>query len=598
MRWGACGGAAAGTTSMADTRLSRRHERTALAALIGRLSGDVRGSVLPLIGAAIIPLICLIGSGIDLSRAYAAQSRLQVACDAASLAGRRAMNNGEVDATVRAEVTKFFNFNFPQGSFGAAPFDPVTDEGANSTVVVTANTTIPTSIMKIFGFATLPIDANCNAKQDFVNTDIVLVLDTTGSMDQRISGESTGPTKIQSLRSAVLALFDELAPVQTQLETAGLRLRYGIVPYSSNVNIGKVVQGVNASYIASDDWDYQSRRENQRGKIRTDRTENQCYGSDGGVNWIRTGSNRGTSIGDCYYPTSSGQTHVVSWYHEKRNYDISSFVTSTAANPVATPSRDPLSESTKTSYWKGCIEERQTVSTITSTSGYTIPANAYDLDIDRIPNSSKTTKWKPFWPEVAYSRGNSTSSSSGTSVFERGEAYVACPTEAKRLTPWTRDELNTYLNSLVAIGGTYHDIGMIWGARLLSRNGIFSADNPANYRSMPVSRFLIFLTDGQMAPNADTYTAYGIEQNDQRVTGAYSVPQQTDRHIQRFKMICNAAKTQNVSIWVIAFDSTLDSSMTECASTASQASLSSNQAQLIEKFVEIGKNIGSLRLTQ
>lgn len=52
------------------------------------------------------------------------------------------------------------------------------------------------------------------------------------------------------------------------------------------------------------------------------------------------------------------------------------------------------------------------------------------------------------------------------------------------------------------------------------------------------------------------------------------------------------------SIWVLGFATTLDASLTNCASTPSQASTSSNQAALMARFVEIGKNIGALRLTQ
>lgn len=42
-----------------------------------------------------------------------------------------------------------------------------------------------------------------------------------------------------------MALYDELAPVQQQLESQGLRLRYGIVPYSSTVNVGRLLYGAN-----------------------------------------------------------------------------------------------------------------------------------------------------------------------------------------------------------------------------------------------------------------------------------------------------------------------------------------------------------------
>ena len=138
---------------------------------------------------------------------------------------------------------------------------------------------------------------------------------------------------------------------------------------------------------------------------------------------------------------------------------------------------------------------------------------------------------------------------------------------------------------------------MIWGARMLSSGGIF-ADSPDTFNGMPVSRHIIFLTDGQLAPACNSYTAYGIEQNDMRVTGAGSCPNQYDRHLQRFRMICNAAKSLNISIWVIAFGTTLSSDMESCASNANQASTIADRNALIARFQQIGSQIGALRLTQ
>ncbi len=34
--------------------------------------------------------------------------------------------------------------------------------------------------------------------------------------------------------------YSELKPMQDQLESAGMRLRYGVVPFSSTVNVGKL----------------------------------------------------------------------------------------------------------------------------------------------------------------------------------------------------------------------------------------------------------------------------------------------------------------------------------------------------------------------
>ena len=47
-----------------------------------------------------------------------------------------------------------------------------------------------------------------------------------------------------------MALYDELRPIQTQLEANGLRLRYGVVPYSTTVNVGALIRSVNPAEIA------------------------------------------------------------------------------------------------------------------------------------------------------------------------------------------------------------------------------------------------------------------------------------------------------------------------------------------------------------
>ena len=89
--------------------------------------------------------------------------------------------------------------------------------------------------------------------------DMVVVLDTAGSMrDEATSSDSQ--TKIEALRSAVLALYDQLAPVQKQLTASGMRLRYGVVPYASAVNIGKAIRAANPNYMLSGPWTYQSRQ--------------------------------------------------------------------------------------------------------------------------------------------------------------------------------------------------------------------------------------------------------------------------------------------------------------------------------------------------
>ena len=53
-----------------------------------------RGNTLAIMAAAFFPLAGLIGGGVDMSRIYITKTRLQQACDAGALAGRKAMGAG------------------------------------------------------------------------------------------------------------------------------------------------------------------------------------------------------------------------------------------------------------------------------------------------------------------------------------------------------------------------------------------------------------------------------------------------------------------------------------------------------------------------
>ncbi len=546
------------------------------AVCIRQLLNDRRGNVLILWSLFLIPLLGLVGSAVDIGRGYVARNQMQSACDAAVLAGRRAMSDGSVDATVRAEALKFFNFNFRQGLFGSAPFVPTIASASTSkqTVVISAATTMPTSFMKMFGYYVMPIDVTCNASQDFVNTDIVLVLDTTGSMDSKATSTDSS-TKIVALRKAVMALYDQLADVQTQLNAAGLRLRYGVVPYSSAVNVGAAIRSASPSYILSGPWTYQSRQ----------------------VSTASSSSSACSSVKGSYNSRSGICTY---FRYVPRSFDTSQYVTgtSTDVSPLigsadASTGTTPVSTTSKYVTWAGCIEERQTVQM--SASAAAIPSGAYDLDIDLIP-SSAATQWKPYWPEVEYTPY------AGIYSDDQYKPQFACPTAAAPMQAWSRANLSDYLDTLNPDGGTYHDNGMMWGARWDSANGIFGPQNPDTYGSMPVKKYIIFMTDGLFDTGySRLYSSYGVEQLDARVTPGGSSSSETDqlaRHKQRFSLLCSKAKSMGYSVWVIGFATTLDTTLKNCASTSSQASTSSNQAALLAKFVEIGKNIGALRLTQ
>lgn len=644
---------------------NRRNEGKRKVGFLTRLARDKGGNTLAIVGAALVPLTAMIGSGVDMSRAYMARARLQSACDAAALAGRRVMVGDTMSAAVSQEAIRYFNFNFAQGTYNTEAFTPVVSRASVGTVRVQATTNIPTAIMRIFGINGIPLTVDCQASLNFVNTDVMLVLDVTGSMADTLSGTQ----KIVAMRDAVMTLYDTLAPIQTQLEAAGLRLRYGVVPYSSTVNVGHLIRGVNQGYIR-DEVNYETivaeyttpfdvptvlppeppveQIFNSGAFI----SQGDCDKFGRNVNFTNFTASPDRGGGPSPAPTwsrafSNNEAQGVDWGYDgatqnngsrrrcrrryvetdttyERDFTFTRYsfeeenITTTGLNSggtvrlaSATNGRMPnsgrydlrelaeqgIDVSTRNSrVWTGCIEERDTLNTITTASGLTIPTEAFDLQLNQIPFND-STRWRPMWPELVYRRSAGTQARTGNDRWF-GDS-TACPAEARRLAVTSRTAMNNYVNGLLPTGSTYHDIGMIWGARMLSTGGIF-ADGCDTFNGMPCTRHIIFMTDGQMDTDNGIYTFHGVERNSQRVSGQSS-PSEDDlnnRHMQRFQMACNAARAQNASLWVIAFGTTVSTQMQNCASNANQVSTASNRQQLIDRFAQIGQNIGALRLTQ
>lgn len=256
--------------------------------------------------------------------------------------------------------------------------------------------------------------------------------------------------------------------------------------------------------------------------------------------------------------------------------------------------------STSSSTWSGCLEERATVQDLDMDP---VPSGALDLDINSAP-SNAASSWKPYWPAMVYDRGTAYPISRDT-TGALASTWDYCP--AGRMKTFSELDisdpstvpswLETYLLTLTANGGTYHDIGMIWGARMASPKGIMASNvNAGNSHS--ISRHIIFLTDGEMAPETNYYSSYGLEWYDNRVAPANT--SRTDLipwHNSRFIAACNAAKAEDYTVWVIGFGTALTDQMRACAS-GGRAYASDNTTELRNTFRFIAGEVADLRLNQ
>lgn len=685
---------------------------------VSKLLRDRGGNAMVLTAAAILPVLGIVGSAIDIGRAYMAQLRLQQACDAGVLAGRRAMAGGVYNDASDAEAQKMFHFNFPEDvygstniSFAAEALDDTADVGG------TATAQLPTALMYIFGKPQFSLSASCVAKLEISNTDVMLVLDVTGSMD--LNQTSDGTNRMEALRDAAKLFFATMTSAATEGDG---RLRFGMVPYSSTVNVGDILTTKNSGWIS--DYMLQSSRSpivkqtwdkgkappseitggtlsngswtrlmsiggftsgsdcrnltppadtapstvntpdmNKTGRwVDSNGTRrysndketvhyyyNYSYDMDGGLCWLQrrlvtyTQTKAATKNADS--PSFNNQ-----YRYEDRLFDVSSIKSG------GTLTVDTGYQGATGNYsWDGCIMERRTSP---FAADATAPASALDMDIDTPPDpDNEASKWQMFIPQVAFMRAygyytmggksllipsyktNSTLgitavngmalTVSGSKVDNDGlgtsgrwvniSNYLSsgigvCPAPARNLTTMTAADQETFdedwIDSLQAVGGTYHDIGMLWGIRLLSPTGLFAEENAEDAEGTngrPIQRHIIFMTDGEMAPNMRNFSAYGYEYTARRVSGSAGTSDTdlAELHNNRFSQLCELAKDakRDIKIWVIGLGVDLNDRLLACASPGNgtegrRAYQTNDSEELSGIFQSIASQISRLRLSQ
>ena len=661
--------------------------------ILMRLYHNQAGNTLAIVAAAIFPLAALIGGGVDMSRLYLTKTRLQQACDAGALAGRRSMTGltwttgaGSSEDT----ANRFFNINFPANKYGTSLATVTYSASAAGAVTGNASVLVPMTLMSLFHMPDRTVTARCTADLQLPNTDVMFVLDTTLSMNDINPGDSQ--SRIAVLRGAVSSFYTELENVRP----AGSHIRYGFVPYSSTVNVGMLLKrnwvqdnaiydsrayenndkelkdgGTQGTTISgTDPWQkvsgssatgtkYQGSSEQcaapantlsdsstytswspsntavPRSRIRT-RTRNGTTYSAGLTNgvcwitptiytnlvetqneWVKENPNAGQENADSwvyywqYKPISYSMADLKGAGDENGTVRGGSF--NALVNNINTTTGTATSRSITWNQTNACIEER---ATRRSDEGTTVPR--YDMDIDLIPDKTKPeTQWKPFLPGLVYGR-NATAFTATTNWVYSGSAatrsstnlptpssspteYGACPTYARKMGEIDLSTLSTYLTALKPAGYTYHDIGMLWGLRLMSREGLFAAEHAAAEATGRYARNLIFMTDGGTDTRIGAYDAWGMSGVARRRTPTGSIPTNAAQNAiteARLGELCTIAKNQkNITVWVIAFGTTLTTMLSDCASPG-RAYQANNAAQLTATFSQIASQIAQLRITQ
>ncbi len=472
---------------------------------------DTRGAIAVIFALTLTPFILVTGMALETARIAYVETGLAYACDAAAIAGARYRL-----ADINTNAKKLFNANFSQQNMQSSIAPNITISPDNTTVTVSASSTIPAYLGTIAGISQLKVNSTSTVQRTFLNSEIALVLDNTGSM--------AANSKIQGLRDAATNLINVVFQNQDTSSTVAV----SIVPYVAAVNIGTS----NKSWLAADP--------------------------------------------------------------AKLNF----------------PSDAP---------WAGCVGAIDTGTT---------------MNKDDPPSSSR--KWPVYRAASTYGlfgtqKGNNDWNivngklnvvnpifDGGTGTYVKVGPNRSCGLPIQPLTNKRQTLLSTVSNMQpVPGGGTFGDIGLIWGWNTISPKwaGLWGSGSvsPKPYNTQGLQKYVVIVTDGEnqwhaasgLVPQGDP-TAYGYSQPSpsyvaQGLLGTTSLSQATNKINQRLQDLCSRIKNTGIQIFTITFrvsDSTAKQIYQQCATKSSYAFQAEDSQQLYDIFENIANITQRIRIVK
>jgi Flp pilus assembly protein TadG len=570
--------------------------------LLRSLLGNTSASVLPMMAAALIPTMAMIGAGVDFGRAYLANSKLQGAADASALATVRAKQlatNSEAQAKQIGEDYIFANF--PNSYLNAAlnaPNVAVVDENDVISATVTVDGTINTTLLRLIGIDTLPIAARAVAEASEelpTAVEALLVLDNTGSM------KSGG--RMDSLKTAAKSFVDVIYGNKETRENFAV----GILPYNTMVNVGHLVAAADPNLVQSRPgftnisltdplaWKGCLFADETIRNISDDRFYMDPGAYDIGANM--PGENGMPKFEPFVYPP----IYVNSFQDINNRYEIPN---SRQDDFFSIPT---VREALIRLHGNNICKNRSNGQPRNCTQNNTV------IDFNRLPDKSdyRTPRF------YSHKSGDGTGASPNN-LWGASPNYQ-CPAQALPLSyQSTKSQLRGYIDNenyaLLPGTGTFHNAAMTWAYRLVERDDIFTRNRPTN---VPTKKIVIFMTDGNFDSRDDgrstssgkvkdtAYTAYKTYED--RIIISGTGRNATIEHLsRRFAKTCEAMKADGIEIYTIAFalnnnaagDATREMFRTCATDRNTHFFSAANGADLNNAFVTIASELIDLRLSQ
>ncbi len=452
-------------------------------------------------------LIGAIGLAMDVSQAYLVRQRLNGAVDAAALA---AAATYEDEGLIADRVVDFITANYAREEIGILDPDDIIVEVSENEVTVTASAVYPATFMSIFGFNRLTVTSGVVVARELKGLEVVLVLDNTGSL-----GASNMTALKNAAKSFVNILFERVEDPED--------IKIGIVPYSSSVRVGRYGLGQHLDGSAGygdpfvnlpSDMSFSNNKNSGWYGCVVEPYPNQYYNA--GARHVSG------SQGQLWTTAPSPNQNKCMAANTCRGHGWRPDVNNN--NPYPYDVTDEYAGNWDI-YQYGYVMAAG--SNVRCSSGYTC-TNCY-------PNTT------------AYSSSQRNTCREAYCWCSYSEPNVYCPAATVRPLTSNQDDLIATINSMVHEGATVSNVGMAWGARVLSNDPPFTEG--AEWGHEDWNKAIVLMTDGQVSIDNAMATAYGSEPHYRNsITNAVLE--------QRLLEVCNWLKAEpnNVRIYTVTFD--------------------------------------------
>lgn len=533
-----------------------------------RFAGDRRGNVAMFTGLAALPLMVAAGVAIDTARASRSHNALQVAVNSAALAAAASDKVNMAGLTTAQKATREKELEDLARNYVKSNY---ADEGTEATITVdVTDTTLtvrgqklyPTTLISLVGYKTVDIDARAEVNLQggiSENIEIILVMDTTGSMDQN-----------NRLRDAKQAAKDLITTVLGEAKSDD-KVKFALVPFSGSVNVG--ADKLNSGWIDT------------TGKASVSK-----------VNFTDTEYHNMMAWNDMKYVNSKGQTAALPW-----NGCVEARLGNLAVNDTA-----PSAATGDTLFTPYMAPDE--------------PASYYNTYISQT-NEDKglkgtKTEAKRQGNQAKYATKTFTSLTGATGPWSNCAASAIVPLTTDRT------EIEAGIDAMRARGSTVLPEGLMWGWRVMSPNLPFpegASYTDKKWRKVLV--FMTDgdndVGAGLNSLNGSYYTAYGFAtaptaKNRFGTTNSSSADSQLDANLltacSNLKANAeprqdpkNGAKTiPSIEIYTIAFQAPAAAKtlLQSCATSESYYIDASDGTELKDAFKAIGARLKTMYLSK